>query len=139
AHRLIRARRASEGVLLALLLTIPATSGCNTGRSSSSWFSARSSRDALKIALEDPRPDERRKAVADLAASRDAKSDWAFKAFDTIARTDTDPLVRVEAVRGLGRSSRPEAVKTLIKLLASADADVSDVRPPAPAPVRWEA
>src|SRR5262245_5993589 len=76
-------------------------SGCGGWHWSSprEWFSRTSSRQLLETALNDQRPDERRKAVNEMAARSDASADWAVKAFDTIARTDKDPMVRVEAVR----------------------------------------
>ena len=75
----------------------------------------------------------------ELARGSDAKADWVVKAFDTIARTDADAMVRVEALRGLSASAGPATVPTLVKLLNSAEAPVADVKPAAPGPVRWEA
>ncbi len=91
----------------------------------------------LDVALEAENADERRRAVDALADSRAGTSDWAVRAFETIARTDGDAMVRTAALRGLRRSAGPQTVPLLVKLLRQGDAP-PDVRA-APAPVRWEA
>ncbi len=92
----------------------------------------------LDIALDDPRPDQRRKAINEIAEGDAAAAGWAQRAFDVIARTDPDSMVRVAAVRGLARGAAPSTPSTLVKLLQSDDRTFEDVRP-APGPVRWEA
>lgn len=99
---------------------------------------AKTSKDYLDMALESERADDRRKGVNGLAESSDATSDWAVKVFDTIARTDTDAMVRRAALRALLRSANSDRVPTTLKLLKSSDVEYEDVRP-ATAPVRWTA
>ncbi|MFO0972195.1 MAG: HEAT repeat domain-containing protein [Phycisphaerae bacterium] len=79
--------------------------------------------------------DERRRAVEAIGDSRAAREPWAASAFDTIARTDDDELVRAAAVRGRGLSAGPETVERLLPLLSPA---ASKECKPAPARVRWE-
>lgn len=90
------------------------------------------------MALEAELPDDRRRGVTGLAAGRDGSSDWAIKVYDTIARTDVDPMVRCAAVRALGPVAGPDQVALLLRLLSSASRRYDDIRP-APGTVRWEA
>lgn len=99
--------------------------------------SRRTARQWLDVALESDQPDERRRAVEALTDKPEATSDWAVMAFDSIARTDVDPTVRVAALRGLQKSAGPKTVPTLVKLLKTGD-PAPDVHL-APAVVRWEA
>lgn len=113
--------------------------GCTgPSRSNEGWFNRKSPRQWLDIALEHPQPDERRKAVAALANGPEGGADWAATAFDSIARTDPDGMVRAAAVRGLARSADGRTVPTLVKLLNSNEVRLDDTLP-APGPVRWEA
>ncbi len=89
------------------------------------------------MALESPLPDDRRRAVDAIAASREGRSEWAAAAFDSIARTDVDATVRVAALRALRRSAGAATVPLTVKLLQPAPTP-DDVRP-APGIVRWEA
>ncbi|MCZ6815131.1 MAG: HEAT repeat domain-containing protein [Planctomycetota bacterium] len=128
-------RGAIRVALLAPLFCIMA-SGCSSG--SWDWMRSRKSMDYyLDLALDGRTPDERRRGVNGLAESPDATSDDAIRVFDAIARTDTDAMVRVAAVRGLGKSADARSVETAIKLLGSVDVKRADVRPAPPA-VRWE-
>lgn len=90
------------------------------------------------MALEAETPDERRQGVIGLAQSRDAASDWAMRVYDTVARTDTDPMVRCAAIRAMTAWAGSPQVPTALKLLRSDAGKAADVRP-APGPVRWEA
>jgi hypothetical protein len=121
-------------LLLGLLLLIPGA--CSSSRST--WFERKSSRDYLDMALESERPDERRRGVEGLAGGNDATAEWAIDVFDTIARSDTDAMVRVAAIRGMKPSMGSHRVPTLLKILQCEDASLPDCRR-APAPVRWEA
>lgn len=123
-------------VSLCLLGAVPC--GCSSGRSGG-WFQRRkTTEDWVNQALEAECPDDRREGVVGLAKSDEAGADWAFKVFDTIARTDTDAMVRCVAVRGMVDSHAAECVPTLIKLLESGGGHVAGVRA-APGPVRHEA
>jgi len=90
------------------------------------------------MALDGKTADERRSGVNGLADSDVGTTDWARKAFDSIARTDTNPMVRCAALRGLARSPRSDDVPTLVKIIRSQETKFDDVRP-APAVVRWSA
>jgi len=90
------------------------------------------------MALEAESADDRRAGVVGLASSRDGQSDWAMKVYDTIARTDTDAMVRCAAVRAMAAAAGTAQVQTAIHLLRSEDQRLEDVRP-APGPVRAEA
>lgn len=89
------------------------------------------------MALEAETPDERRQGVIGLSQSRDAASDWAMRVYDTVARTDTDPMVRCAAIRAMTAWAGSPQVPTALKLLRSDAGKTADVRP-APGPVRWE-
>ena len=90
------------------------------------------------MALEGATGDERRRGVIGLADSRDGRTDWAKKVFDTIARTDVDTAVRCAAVAALVPAAGPDQVSTAIKVLSSTSQQIEDVRA-APDAVRWEA
>ncbi|MBN2563004.1 MAG: hypothetical protein JXQ75_18935 [Phycisphaerae bacterium] len=121
-----------------LLVATVVLGGCSSNKRGG-WFKKRqTSSDYLKLALEAECPDERREGVIGLAGSDDAATEWATKVFDTIARTDTDMMVRCAAVRAMLPSANADRVPTLLKLLNSTRGGVEGVRP-APGPVRWEA
>lgn len=121
-------------ILMVVGIALPACS-----KSGGGWFAPRKTpQQWLDQALDAPTADERRAGVNGLAASDACGEDWAHTAFDTIARTDTSPMVRCAAIRGLGRSSREGDVATLVKIMRSGTAPLDDVRP-APGAVRWEA
>ncbi len=133
---------ASSRPLANSLLAIAAimSAGCSKTRDGQ-WFNferGKTSEQYLDMALESSRPDDRRRGVVGLADGPDATSDWAVKVFDTIARTDRDPMVRTAALRALSKSPASERVPTALALLASALADGEGVRR-APPPVRWAA
>ncbi len=119
--------------VIAIIAIVP---GC--AETKQKWTeSRRTPKQWLDIALESNSADERRRAVEEISKSRDATSDWAVMAFESIARTDVDPTVRVAALRGLRLSMGPQTVPLLIKLLRPGEPP-KDVRA-APAIVRWEA
>ncbi len=112
--------------------------GCSSSRGGR-WFQRpKTSHDYLDMALEAPGADDRRKGIMGLAASRDGKSDWAMKVYDTVARTDRDSMVRCAAIRAMSPAAGADQVPTLLKLLESTAQRMADCRS-APGPVRWEA
>ena len=128
------------GTLIISAVLMLALSGCSGGRRWDGFKFKRSnaSEDYLDMALESKRADDRRKGVNGLAEGPDATTDWAIKVFETVARTDTDAMVRRAALRALLRSANGDRVPLTLKLLKSNDVEYEDVRP-APAPVRWSA
>jgi hypothetical protein len=110
--------------------------GCSSSRHGAWFKKPKTSQEWLDMALEAKNADERREGVVGLSQSRDGKSDWAMKVYDTIARTDTDPMVRCAAIRAMSAWAGSQQIPTALKLLhATATPDVR----PAPGPVRWEA
>ena len=131
--------RAIPFAVACLFAALAPSLACNSDNNDQRWFAKRESgSDAVDLALEGKTADERRRGTAALADSRDAGADWALKAFDAIARTDVDAMVRVAAIRGLSRTADARCIPTLVKLLDSADAEANDVRK-APPVVRWDA
>jgi len=132
----IRALRVAAGLVAAGWLAC-APIGCSKG-SSGGWFEKKhTSQEWLDMALESQSADDRRQAVIGLAKSRDGGADWAMKVYDTIARTDSNMMVRCAAVHAMGPNSCSEQVPTLLKLLNSRTHHYEDVRP-ADGPLRWE-
>lgn len=132
---------ASRGAILVTVLAHWAVVFLSCGCSSTSWtlFKRRpSSQTCLDLALEGETADERRRGVNGLASGSDATSEWVVKVFDTVARTDTAPMVRSAALRGLSLSASAGSVPTAIRILNSTKMRYRDVRP-APAVVRQEA
>jgi len=121
-------------LLAAMILNV----GCSSSRHSAWFKKPKTSQDWLDMALEAQTPDERREGVIGLSQSRDGTSDWAMKVYDTVARTDTDPMVRCAAIRAMAAWAGSPQVATALKLLRSPSVAAPDVRP-APGPVRWEA
>lgn len=122
-------------MLFAVAFMLPGCSGARGGR----WFHRpRSSEAWLNMALESEQPDDRREGVIGLADSSDGKTDWAIKVYDTIARTDTDAMVRCAALRALAGVPDADRVPTILKLLKSTSDRSEGVRA-APATVRWDA
>jgi hypothetical protein len=130
-----RALRYLQAAVLALLPAI-LLGGCN-GSSRERWEKMnRSPQQWAEIALEAELPDQRREAIDAIVRGRAGDADWAVKLYDTVARTDTDAMVRVAALRGLRRSSGSRTAPLLAKLLQQHPPP--DIRP-ASAPVRREA
>lgn len=88
------------------------------------------------MALEAQCADDRREGVSSLARTRDATTDWAIRVFETVARTDTDAMVRCTAVRALERSAGPNRVPLLLSILNGSAGTGDKTRM---GPVRWEA
>lgn len=134
-------RRIKPNELLCLLLLMGiVVPGCSSTRAKDliEWVRPKTSADYLNMALESNQADVRRRGVIGLSESNDAQSAWAVKVFDTIARTDTDVMVRCAALRALKPVVDAERIPTALKLLRSADEMIVDVRP-APPTVRWSA
>lgn len=112
--------------------------GCSSSRGGPWFKSPKSSQDYLDMALEAPGADDRRKGVIRLSDSRDGKTDWAMKVYDTVARTDRDTMVRCAAVRAMAPAAGAGQVPTIVKLFDSTTQRSADCRA-APAALRWEA
>jgi hypothetical protein len=131
-------RRYDGFILLALVPSMVVFPGCSKN-TSGRWFEKpKSSRQWLDMALEAPNADDRRRGVIGLARSNDATTDWAIKVYDTVARTDSDQMVRCAAVRAMARTAAGPQVSTLLRIMASQAARYPDVRQAA-GPLRWEA
>lgn len=130
----------TPSILAVLVLAAGSGLACSANASRpGNWFKVGKSTDEnLTLALDGRTADERRRGVNGLASGRDATSDDVLKVFDVIARTDTDAMVRVAALRGLRRSADARSVPTAVAILHSADTQTGKVRP-APQAVRWEA
>ncbi len=129
------------GSFLVIAVVLGATlAGCSQsgGRKWYAFERRKSSDEYLSVARESESPDERRRGVIGLADGPDRTSDWAVKVFDTIARTDTDAMVRCAALRALRPTADDDVVPLLLRLLRTQDERFDDMRP-APAPVRWAA
>lgn len=98
----------------------------------------RSGDDWMKMALESPQPNERRRGVVGLSESRDATTDWALKVYDTVARSDIDASVRCAALRAMERIGDPQSQATAMAVLQSKRKPTEGVVP-ATASVRWGA
>lgn len=131
-------RRTRAVALWACAAALAAASACSQNQRSANWFRSQSTDNNLTMALEGDTPDQRRRGVNGLAGSTEASTDNAVRVFDVIARTDTDAMVRVAALRGLGVSADDRSVGTAVGILESNDAERKDVRP-APDVVRREA
>jgi HEAT repeat protein len=90
------------------------------------------------MALEGETPDQRRKGVVGLAASRDGQSEWATKVYLTVARKDSDPMVRCAALRALAPVPDSQTVTLTLQILSNPRQTDKDARP-ANGPVRWDA
>jgi hypothetical protein len=124
-----------------LVLFVAATAfcvGCSSSRHGAWFKKPKTSQDWLDMALEAKTADERREGVIGLSQTRDGTSDWAMMVYDTVARTDTDPMVRCAAIRAMAAWAGSPQVTTALKLLHGSVTAAPDVRP-APGPVRWEA
>ncbi|MBK8269321.1 MAG: HEAT repeat domain-containing protein [Planctomycetes bacterium] len=125
--------------MAAFLLTLSFVSaGCNSPKNKRMFEGRKSSREYLDMALESKVADERRRGVVGLAKSADGQTEWAAKVFDTLARTDTDAMVRCAALRAMSRCNEASRVETCTILLTSPVRKHEGVRE-APPPVRWNA
>jgi len=134
---IVRPPRAARS-LPCFLLLLPSIGCAWLGRAEESWSDRRSTREWIDQALDAKQPDDRRRAVERLARGTDAGADVVLQAMNTIARTDSDAMVRTAAVRGLGVTPQPRSAATLVKILRSQREKIADALP-ADAPVRWEA
>ncbi len=71
----------------------------------------------LRIALDDELPDERRRAINQVAQTRHVGHDTVVDALDTVARTDASPAVRCAAVSALRNSGNPRAFSVFLPLI----------------------
>ncbi len=131
------ARRLASLTLL-LVIALSHSTACSRSGSKRLFQPRKSSAENLQMALDSPQPDERRRGVVGLSESRDGRSDWAVKVFDTIARTDSDAMVRRAALRAMERAPNEQCVETCLKILTSPDQRNEGVVS-APASVRWSA
>ena len=128
-----RPRSARRAVLLGVLVF---ASGCSFSNSKHWLARPKTSAQWLDQALEAKEADDRRRGVVGLSESRDGRSDWAMKVYDTIARTDRDAMVRCAALQAMTPSAGAREVPTAVGLLSQERS--KEIRP-APAAVRWEA
>lgn len=129
------------GLLLIVVAVMAplSTTGCSSSRSDGKWFKKpKTSQDYLDMALEGQSGDERRRGVIGLANSRDGKTEWAMKVFDTIARTDVNAAVRCAAIAAMVPASGAEQVPTALNILSSESERIEGTRA-VPGAVRWEA
>lgn len=84
----------------------------------------------MLIAVSDADSDVRREAVAKVAASKQARLDWAVQGFAAIALLENNPHARSVAIRGLVQSNDPLATEVCLKLLNHEEYPASEVRPP---------
>ncbi len=125
-------------VLLCVAALLSATACKKSERSDWRPDSMRSSDEWMKMALESPHPNERRRGVVGLAESRDASADWALRVYDKVARSDNDPSVRCAALRAMERIADPQSEATALAVLQS-DRKPIDGVVAAPSTVRWGA
>jgi HEAT repeat protein len=92
----------------------------------------------MLVAVSDADPDLRRKAVANVAESKQSDSGWAIKGFVAIALLESDSQARCVAIRALGQTGDRRAVETMLKLLDYRNQPPQEVRPP-DALCRWDA
>lgn len=129
----------SATCLLVGVASIIGLSGCDmSARKDWRPDSMRSADEWVKMALESPHPDERRRGVVGLSQSRDASADWALRIYDKVARSDTDPGVRCAALRAMEQIADPQSQATALVVLQS-ERDPADGVVTAPASVRWSA
>jgi hypothetical protein len=84
---------------------------------------------AMIIALESERADERRKGVAIVAGSGERTKQWAIDGMTVIALLDTDTHARCIALRGLVAAKAPQRLDTILKIIESQKYDSTEVRP----------
>ncbi|MEP0846942.1 MAG: HEAT repeat domain-containing protein [Phycisphaerae bacterium] len=119
-----------------LALTLALTPGCSEQQFSLDaavkklFEPRRTPQQYMLIAVSDADSDVRREAVAKVAASKQARLDWAVQGFAAIALLENDPHARSVAIRGLVQSDDPRAAEVCLKLLNHEDHPASEVRPP---------
>lgn len=101
----------------ALALVPLLSGGCAKGqRKSRVWTQGQAER-LLVEALQSESPDERRRAVERVAASKYGDSDVSVETMSLMVRTDTSQVVRRVAARGLGQSLHALAFEPLLQVL----------------------
>ena len=83
-------------------------------------------------ALEDPRPDQRRRAINRLGQTRYVTDAAVQKAIALVAKTDQSQSVRTAAVSALSKSTADTACASLVEILRS-NTDQTGVAPPSAA------
>lgn len=128
-----RDRAGAAGLLL--LIALPS---CDPGqrRDVSERFKHYTPEQDRQIALNDSSPNERRRAVARIAASG-RTDDATFDVLDTVARRDASEQVRCVALRGLGGFADARPVQTALVILnpKGHPGEAAEAGPQ----VRWEA
>jgi len=110
--------------------------GCsNTG--SGNWFFRPSLAQDLRTALENPSPDQRRKAVVRIAKRKQTPDDTVYKVLSFAARNDTNASVRCAAIRALDSKMDERAVPPLVMILLY-KSHPEQAHPPEDK-VRWDA
>lgn len=121
--------------MIFVAVSISGLGGCSKPRHG---WGQKSSQFWLDLALEGETPDDRRDGVNGLARSSEGDAEWAMKVYDTVARTDTDAMVRCAALRAMSRWADGSMTPTVLRILKSRQQGFEDVRR-ASGPVRWEA
>jgi len=137
-HSLVGSPRRLWHLLPCLSFILLLTAGCQPGarRNFEEKFKHYTPRQNYEIARNNDNPNERRRAVARIAASN-IRDDEAFSVLDELARNDESEQVRCIAIRGLGGFHDGRPVKTMFVLLnPKAHPDESRA---ATAQVRWDA
>ncbi len=131
-------RRSCSGLLAGLLLLAGCSDASLNALVQKVLQPKRTPQQYMLIAVSDRDPDQRRKAVAEVADSDQLDSEWAIKGLTAIALLEDDPQTRCVAIRALGRIDDPRALETLLKILNHEDHPPAQVRPPV-AVCRWDA
>ena len=98
--------------------------GCDPNKEYELRFVRRSPQRAAVVALKSDNPDERYRALKEIAKSKSFKDDWAVTTLEVIARTDPSSSVRALAVRTLGRVGDSRVLKSLADALNDPSARV---------------
>ncbi len=99
--------------VLSILFLLVANIGCDPDKEYELQFKRRSPQQAAVVALKSNNPDERYKALKEIAKSKSFRDEWAVTTLEVIARTDPSASVRALAVRTLGRVGDARVLKAL--------------------------
>ena len=102
------------------LLTVALTGGCNGSmrdHTHPQLLTEGDASDYVVQALEDPSPDQRRKAINRLAETRYVHEQSVLKALALVATSDPSQSVRTSAVMAMGRSADPIVAETSIDII----------------------
>lgn len=128
--------------LAATLLVLAPLSGCSDASMDASvkklFASKPSPQQSMLTAISDSDADVRREAVANVASSNEADTEWAVKGFAMMALLERDPQARCIAIRALADTGDASAAETLLKVLNYREFKPTTVRPPDDA-ARWDA